>query len=70
MVKKCCDKDSNESYAAKCIKKKRTAASKHGQSREHIEREASILKSLNHDGIIRLYDLFETRHEVILILEL
>ncbi len=70
MVKKCRHKHSSEEYAAKCIQKKRTKASKKGMSRDAIETEASILLSVNHDGVIKLYDVFETRQDITLVMEL
>eukprot|EP00794_Sanderia_malayensis_P010210 gene10210-11259_t len=70
VVKKCRSKVSNEEFAAKCITKKRTRASKKGMSKEAIETEAAILQSVNHEGIIRLYDMFETKQNITLVMEL
>ncbi|XP_009075712.1 PREDICTED: death-associated protein kinase 2-like, partial [Acanthisitta chloris] len=41
-----------------------------GLEREQVEREVTILRQLNHPNIMRLHDLFGSRAEVVLILEL
>ena len=70
VVKKCHHKESGAEGAAKFIKVKRTRASRSGLSRELIAREASLLKGINHDQIIKLYDVFDNGPEVVLVLEL
>uniref|UniRef100_A0A3B3R0F1 Death-associated protein kinase 1 n=1 Tax=Paramormyrops kingsleyae TaxID=1676925 RepID=A0A3B3R0F1_9TELE len=57
-------------YAAKYIRKCRSKSSRRGVTREDIEREVSILKEIQHPNVITLYDVFENKNEVILILEL
>ena len=39
-------------------------------TKEDIEREVSILRSINHKHIISLYEVFESKTEVVLILEM
>ncbi|XP_078690012.1 uncharacterized protein LOC144921164 isoform X1 [Branchiostoma floridae x Branchiostoma belcheri] len=70
VVKKVVCKRSGTEYAAKFIRKKRASTSRRGARREDIEREISILQELNHVNIIKLYDIFEDKQDVTLILEL
>ena len=63
-------KENEEQVAAKFIKVKRTRTSRSGLSRDLIEREASILQDVNHEKIIKLYDVFDTGGEIVLVLEL
>ena len=69
-VKKCHHKESGLEGAAKFIKTKRTRVSRNGLSREMIAREACILTSVSHEKIIKLYDVFDMKNEVVLVLEL
>ena len=39
-------------------------------SKEAIASEAGILSALNHEGIIKIYDAFEARQTITLIMEL
>jgi death-associated protein kinase len=41
-----------------------------GQKLEDINREIQILKEIKHENIIKLFDVFDNRNEVILVLEL
>lgn len=69
MVKKCLCKETGKTYAAKIIKKSRTNTQ--GRSgREQLLLEIDILNTSNHPKLVRLYDVFETRTEMQLILEL
>ena len=70
VVKKCISRENNMEAAAKFIKLKRSNASRNGLSKELIEREASILFSINHTKIIKLYDVFDIGTEMVLVLEL
>ena len=70
VVKRCLSKSDQVEVAAKYIKLKRTRTSKNGLSREAIEREAAILKSLNHERVIKFHDLFDLEKEMVLVLEL
>ncbi|XP_065059552.1 calcium/calmodulin-dependent protein kinase type IV-like isoform X1 [Rhopilema esculentum] len=70
VVKRCEKKETSEEYAAKCITKKRSKASKRGMSKEAVEIEAGLLLALDHEAIIKLYDVFETKTNITLIMEL
>ncbi|KAM6473773.1 death-associated protein kinase 1 isoform 1-T2 [Liasis olivaceus] len=70
IVRKCREKTSGAQYAAKFIKKRRTKSSRRGVSREDIEREVNILKEIQHPNVITLHDVYESKMDVILILEL
>ena len=37
---------------------------------EDIQREVQILTEINHDNVIQLYEVYENKQEVILVLEL
>ncbi|RWS07967.1 death-associated protein kinase 2-like protein [Dinothrombium tinctorium] len=70
VVKRCIQRRSGKEFAAKFIKKKRTKSSRRGVAIEDVEREVNILKNLNHENIVQLFDVFDNGNEVILILEL
>ncbi|NXG62582.1 DAPK1 kinase, partial [Hemiprocne comata] len=70
VVKKCREKSTGQQFAAKFIKKRRTKSSRRGVSREDIEREVGILKEIRHPNVITLHDVYESKTDVILILEL
>ncbi|XP_036399913.1 death-associated protein kinase 2-like [Megalops cyprinoides] len=70
IVKRCREKSTGLSFAAKFIKKRQSRASRRGVSREEIEREVNILQELQHPNIVTLHDVFENRTDVVLILEL
>ncbi|CAF3753055.1 unnamed protein product [Adineta steineri] len=58
-------------FAAKFVRKKKCIAGKRGLKREEILREADILSELApHPNIITVHDVFENKHEIILVLEL
>ncbi len=56
--------------AGKFIRKKRTRSSRRGVLLEDIEREVTVLRDINHTNVIQLYDVYENKQEVILVLEL
>ncbi|XP_047237258.1 death-associated protein kinase 1 isoform X1 [Girardinichthys multiradiatus] len=70
VVRRCRHRRTGVDYAAKFIKKRRNKSSRRGVSREDIEREVNILKEIQHPNIITLHEVFESKPEVILILEL
>lgn len=70
VVKKLHSKSSGETFAAKFIKKKRSKALKRGMTLEQFTREADVLRSIDHKGVIYLHDIFETKGEYVLVLEL
>ena len=70
MVRKIIHKETGKEYAGKFIKKRRARASRRGVLMEDIQREVDILKEINHDNIIKLYEVYEDKQEVTLVLEL
>lgn len=69
-VFKCRHKESGVEYAGKFIRKRRTRSSRRGVLMEDIRREIAILQEINHENIIRLYEVYENKQSVILVLEL
>ncbi|ESO92519.1 hypothetical protein LOTGIDRAFT_55852, partial [Lottia gigantea] len=69
VVKRCTHKETGQEYAAKFIRKRRGGGKK-GAKMEDIKKEIEILRCLHHRNIINVYDVYETRNEVILVLEL
>lgn len=71
IVRRCREIDTQLEYAAKFVIKRRpNSSSRKGLFREKILQEIEILSELNHDNIISLHEVFETDHEIILVLEL
>ncbi|EMP31340.1 Death-associated protein kinase 2 [Chelonia mydas] len=70
VVKRCRKRSSGALYAAKFVKMRKCKGSRLGLDREQVEREVSILQQLEHPNILRLYDLFASKAEMVLILEL
>jgi len=68
IVKRCVHKKTRKVYAAKLVRKHRSNT--HGRSgREQLLMEISVLSRSTHPKMVRLYDVFETRHEMQIILE-
>ena len=65
VVKRCVKLSTGEVYAAKCIRKARAGR----RGREQLLLEIDILHNSDHPKMVKLYDVFETRTEMILILE-
>ncbi len=65
VVKRCIKISTGEVFAAKCIRKARAGR----RGREQLIMEIDILTQSNHPKLVKLYDVFETRTEMILILE-
>lgn len=57
-------------WAGKFLKLKRGVGSRLGLERKNVEKEVEILQSLQHQNIMALKDVFESRAEVVLIVEL
>ncbi|XP_008309937.1 death-associated protein kinase 2 isoform X2 [Cynoglossus semilaevis] len=70
VVKRCVEKSTGTEYAAKFIKKRQSRSSRRGVRKEEIEREVRILQELQHPNVISLHDVYESRTDVVLILEL
>ncbi|NXF13790.1 DAPK3 kinase, partial [Smithornis capensis] len=70
VVRRCRERGTGTFYAAKFVKTRRCWGSRLGLERAQVEREVAILRQLNHPNIMRLHDLFASRAEVVLILEL
>ncbi|XP_013785970.2 death-associated protein kinase 2-like [Limulus polyphemus] len=70
VVKRCVKKATGREFAAKFIRKRRTASSRRGVALEDIHREVYILRSAHHDNIVQLHDVFDIGSEIVLVLEL
>ncbi|XP_028407023.1 striated muscle preferentially expressed protein kinase-like [Dendronephthya gigantea] len=70
VVRKIVEKDTGDEFAAKYVRKKRTAASRNGMTRNDIIREIEILRMVDNEKIIKVHDVYETDREIILIMEL
>lgn len=70
VVKRCTQKSTGEEFAAKFVRKRR----KGQDCRSEVWHEVEVLSSVNtpyqHTKIVTLHEVFETRNELILILEL
>ncbi|KAJ7985475.1 hypothetical protein DPEC_G00352410 [Dallia pectoralis] len=64
------ERASGARWAGKFLKLRRSASSRLGLERLSVEREVEILQSLQHANIMALRDVFESRAEVVLIVEL
>uniref|UniRef100_UPI00398EC999 death-associated protein kinase 2 isoform X2 n=1 Tax=Pristiophorus japonicus TaxID=55135 RepID=UPI00398EC999 len=69
-VRKCYGRTTRDPFAAKFLKLRRSKTSRWGLEREEIEREVSLLREVQHLHVITLHDVFESRTDVVLILEL
>ncbi|NXH64307.1 DAPK2 kinase, partial [Rhabdornis inornatus] len=70
VVRLCRERSTGTFYAAKFVKTQRCWGSRLGLERTQVEREVTILRQLNHPNIMQLHDLFTSRAEVVLVLEL
>lgn len=57
-------------WAGKFLKIRKSACSRLGLDRSSVEQEVEILQAVPHPNIVTLKDVFESRAEVVLILEL
>ncbi|RVE66715.1 hypothetical protein OJAV_G00110190 [Oryzias javanicus] len=69
-VKKVCERTTGISWAGKFLKIRRKGCSSLGMDRAGVEHEVEILQALKHPNIVMLKDVFESRSEVVLVLEL
>ncbi|NXI87877.1 DAPK2 kinase, partial [Rhipidura dahli] len=70
VVRLCRERSTGSFYAAKFVKTRRCWGSRLGLERAQVEQEVAILRQLSHPNIMRLHDLFASRAEVVLVLEL
>uniref|UniRef100_A0A915Q0W2 Protein kinase domain-containing protein n=1 Tax=Setaria digitata TaxID=48799 RepID=A0A915Q0W2_9BILA len=71
VVRRVINRSSGEHFAAKFIKKRRYATSRRGVTRCNIEREIDVLRAIGgYEYTIKLFDVYETASDVILVLEL
>ncbi|KAM9294031.1 death-associated protein kinase 2-like [Gastrophryne carolinensis] len=70
VVKKCKEKSTGNLFAGKFIKTRKSKGSRLGLDRDQVEREVFILQQLEHPNIMRLHDVFASKAETVLILEL
>uniref|UniRef100_A0A3P9H5U4 non-specific serine/threonine protein kinase n=1 Tax=Oryzias latipes TaxID=8090 RepID=A0A3P9H5U4_ORYLA len=69
-VKKVRERATGTSWAGKFLKIRRKGGSLLGMDRTSVEREVEILQALKHPNIVMLKDVFESRSEMVLVLEL
>ncbi|XP_053561295.1 death-associated protein kinase 2 isoform X1 [Bombina bombina] len=69
-VRKCKEKNTGTFYAGKFIKTRKCKGSRLGLDREQVEREVFILQQLEHPNIMQLHDVFASKAEMVLMLEL
>ena len=70
VVRSCVERKTGRNVAAKFIKKKQSQSARRGVNRIDIVREVQILRRLNNDHIMKLYDVYEDRQKVVLLIEL
>nr|XP_055043175.1 myosin light chain kinase 3 isoform X1 [Misgurnus anguillicaudatus] len=63
VVHKCVEKSSGLILAAKIIK------ARSQKEKEVVKSEIEVMNQLNHDNLIQLYAAFESRHEIVLVME-
>ncbi|KAJ8287945.1 hypothetical protein COCON_G00006040 [Conger conger] len=69
-VREVCERSSGVRWAGKFLKLRKNASSRLGMERKSVEKEVEILQALQHCNIMALKDVFESRAEVVLIVEL
>ncbi|XP_041867324.1 death-associated protein kinase 2 [Melanotaenia boesemani] len=69
-VRRVRERTSGSLWAGKFLKIRKSACSRLGLDRSSVEREVEILQAVQHPSIVTLKDVFESRSEVVLILEL
>ncbi len=67
IVKRCTEKCSGKSFACKVLKKRRRGKS----CRDEILVEIDIMRqAMDHGQIVKLHEVFESSHEIFIIIEL
>lgn len=69
-VRQVCERATGTYWAAKFLKIRKNACSRLGLERNQVQQEVEILQAAQHPNIVTLKDVFESRAEVVLILEL
>ncbi|XP_070841388.1 death-associated protein kinase 2 [Chaetodon trifascialis] len=69
-VRQVCERSTGTCWAGKFLKIRKSACSRLGLERTSVEQEVEILQAVQHPNIVTLKDVFESRAEVVLILEL
>ncbi|XP_067467772.1 death-associated protein kinase 2 [Thunnus thynnus] len=69
-VKKVRELSTGTYWAGKFLKIRKSSCSRLGLERSSVEREVEVLHSVQHPNIVALKDVFESRSEVVLILEI
>uniref|UniRef100_A0A1A8M9I2 non-specific serine/threonine protein kinase n=3 Tax=Nothobranchius TaxID=28779 RepID=A0A1A8M9I2_9TELE len=69
-VRRVRERTSGTCWAGKFLKIRKNACSRMGLDRVSVEREVEILQAVQHPNIVALKDVFESRSEVVLIIEL
>ncbi|KAF7648634.1 hypothetical protein LDENG_00153850 [Lucifuga dentata] len=64
------ERSSGISWAGKFLKIRKNSCTRLGVERSSVEHEVEILQALQHPNIVALKDMFESRAEMVLILEL
>lgn len=57
-------------WAGKFLKIRKNSCSRLGLERSSVEREVEVLQAVQHPNIVALKDVFESRAELVLILEM
>ncbi|NWW14597.1 DAPK2 kinase, partial [Oreocharis arfaki] len=70
VVRLCRERSTGAFYAAKVVKTRPCRGSRPGLERAQVEREVAILRQLDHPNILRLHELFASRAQMVLVLEL
>ncbi|XP_037397183.1 NUAK family SNF1-like kinase 1 [Pygocentrus nattereri] len=65
-VKKAVEKQSGKTVAFKSIRKERVSDD---LDRAHIKREIEIISSLSHSNILQIYEVFESREKIVMVME-
>ncbi|XP_026874907.2 death-associated protein kinase 2-like [Electrophorus electricus] len=69
-VRELTEQSSGTLWAGKFLKLQRSASSRLGVERRSVEREVEILQALPHAHIMALHDVFDSRAEIVLVVEL